>query len=310
MQRGRSSHSCVDHLTGIAEVHALRFCDPIPGNVDAEPNMSDSERALDRLHFSAFGFVVLRNAVDASRLSDELDRAVGTSPATLLETGVARAEYAPMMAAITPYSLSLLDRFQETATMLLGARTVPLRAKGVRYFGSTSWHADSLDAVVASIGFAAYLEPLRADTGALRVVPGSHRAEVRGDVLRYVTARGEAALDSLPAVAIATQPGDVIVFDEHLVHASAGGTVRRQWRVDYFRDPTSQAEEAAVRAYIARVFPPDWDGGYDVERFPSYGPGWLESPRPAVARLRELGAYELASAQETKFCSRAVTNGS
>jgi hypothetical protein len=260
--------------------------------------MSDSESALDLLHFRAFGFVILRDAVDPSTLGIELDHAVGANRTTPLETGVARAQYAPMMAKTTPYSLSLLDRFQDTATTLLGARAVPLRAKGVRYFGSTSWHADSLDPAVASVGFAAYLEPLGPGTGALRVVPASHRAEVRADVLRYAAARAEAAADSVPAVALATQPGDVIVFDEHLVHASAGGTVRRQWRVDYFRDPTAPAEEAAVRAYIARVFPPDWDGGYDVERFPSYGPAWLESSRPAVARLRELGAYELASAQE------------
>jgi hypothetical protein len=268
--------------------------------IGTEASMSDSETAIDVEHFRTFGFVVLRNVVYAAALSTEVDRAVGPNPTAPLETGVARTQYAPMMAASTPYSLSLLDRFQATAATLLGDRAIPLRAKGTRYFGSTVWHADSLDAVVASVGFAAYLEPLRADNGAVRVIPGSHRAEVRADVLRYVAAhRADMALESLPAVAIATQPGDVIAFDEHLVHASTGGTVRRQWRVDYFRDPASPAEEAAVRAYLARVFPPDWDGGYDVALFPSYGPDWLDSSRAAVERLRELGAYELASAQES-----------
>jgi hypothetical protein len=203
-----------------------------------------------------------------------------------------------MMVAETPHSLALLDRLQGAAEALVGEPVIPVRAKGTRYFGSTGWHTDSTDAAVASVGFAAYLEPLGAGSGALRVVPGSHRPELGAAVARYLDLAAPAAVDALPATALETEPGDVIAFDEHLYHASAGGGVRRQWRVDYLRDPRSPAEEAAVRAFLGRIFPPDWDGGYDVDRFPSFGPGWLGSGRAAVERLRKLGAYELASAQE------------
>lgn len=51
-------------------------------------------------------------------------------------------------------------------------------------------------------------------------------------------------------------------------------------------------------AYLANLYAPDWNGGYDVDRYPSYGPDWLGSGRPAVARLKELGVYEMASRQE------------
>ena len=39
------------------------------------------------------------------------------------------------------------------------------------------------------------------------------------------------------AVTLATIPGDVIVFDEHLTHGSDGGAVRRQWHVDFIAEP-------------------------------------------------------------------------
>ena len=84
-----------------------------------------------------------------------------------------------------------------------------------------------------------------------------------------------------------------------LFHASSGGTTRRQWRVDYVRDPVSAEEEAKVRRYFGGIFPADWDGECD-ERYPSYGPDWRGSGRRAVQRLGELGVYELAAAQEER----------
>ena len=97
--------------------------------------------------------------------------------------------------------------------------------------------------------------------------------------------------------AIETQPGDVIAFDEHLVHGSTGGGARRQWRIDFIVDPIGAEEEAKVRAYFARIYDAGWDGGYDVERYPSYGNHWRSANRPWTERLGALGAYDLADAR-------------
>ncbi len=43
-----------------------------------------------------------------------------------------------------------------------------------------------------------------------------------------------------------TEPGDVIVFDEHVWHASMGGRNRRQWSATFVLDPATPAEERAV----------------------------------------------------------------
>jgi hypothetical protein len=235
--------------------------------------------------FRTDGFVVLRHLFDAEPLSAEVDRALSESDLGAEPSGHAdiRFRYVPMMVEQTPMSLALLDTCAVLAAELLDASVLPVRAKAVRYVASAESHRDSTS-VLRSLGCVAYLEPLTAGTGALRVVPGSHL---------LIGAVGDGA-----DVVLETDPGDLIVLDEHLVHGSVGGRDRRQWRVDFFADPTSSAEESAAEAYLLATFPPDWDGGYDVDRFPSYGDHWRSRARPWHGRLDQLGAYTAAAAQE------------
>jgi hypothetical protein len=211
-----------------------------------------------------------------------------------------------MMTAETPVSLSLLDRAETVAAALLGGAVLPTRAKGVRYFGNTPWHMDS-DFPLPSVGFLSYLDPVGAESGALRVLPGSHHPQL-GDAIGALGAAGLAAL-ALPDHVVATEPGDMILLDEHLFHASFGGGTRRQWRVDYVKAPVGAEAEHHTKSYFASVYTPDWDGGYDVDRYPSYGPDWRDSRRPAVAQLEALGVYELAAVQEAFMRSRRQAGG-
>jgi hypothetical protein len=243
--------------------------------------------------FHTTGFTVLRQYFDPGPLSAEVDRALADGLANRPSPhvgGVAMSfHYVPMMCEATPVSLRLLDQLSETARTLLGRAVIPTRAKATRYVGPTRCHADS-DLPIQSIGFAAYLEPLIGPDGALRAVPGSHSPGV-GDALPRTGAMTAAGLG------VASQPGDIIAFDEHLHHASTTPGARRQWRVDFVVDPSNADEEAVVRAYFARVFPRGWEGGYDTKRYPSYGPHWQASGRTSVDRLRDLGVYHLAADQ-------------
>ena len=198
--------------------------------------------------------------------------------------------YVPMMCERTPCSLALLDRLSGIAADVFGRAAVPLRAKGTQYHGATAWHRDS-ERNLDSLGFMAYLETLHRDNGALRVLPGSHRPNPDAAV-GYPTA------SPVVGEAVETEPGDVIVFDEHLLHASAGGTIRHQWRVDFFADPQTSDETLYAEAFLAGVYQVGWDGGYDLDRYPSYDTAWRQSGRPGAERLRELGAYRLADAEE------------
>jgi Phytanoyl-CoA dioxygenase (PhyH) len=251
----------------------------------------------DITHFATFGFVVLRAAFDARPLSDEVDEALRHGSRSSFASTVARGRYVPMMTERTPVSLSLLDRCAELAAALLSAPVLPVRAKCVQYTGSTAWHADS-ERSLASIGFAAYLEPLGADDGALRVLPGSHCSDFAHALRSYPALHDVGAL---PGFVVATEPGDLIVLDEHLHHASAGGATRRQWRVDYVIDPVDPEQEEKVRSYYADVYALGWDGGYDAEAFPTYGSSWHSSGRACLERLTALGAHAAATAQEAAF---------
>jgi hypothetical protein len=268
-----------------------------PDKLAAAPlGITGASEAIDLLHFRTFGFVVLRQFFDPICLAEEIDQVLrdGVAPSSGVLGGVTSFQYVPMMTARTPMSLSLLDLAEVVARIVLDCPVLPTRAKAVRYSGDTSWHTDSV-LPVASVGFAAYLEPLGADNGALRVLPGSHRPEFSEAIRALGTG---IAARSLPAHVVTTEPGDMIVFDEHLFHSSFGGGVRRQWRVDYVSDPMSAEAESHTRSYFSGIFPSDWDGGYDVERYPSYGPDWQNSGRASVTRLEKLGVYELASRQE------------
>jgi len=82
-------------------------------------------------------------------------------------------------------------------------------------------------------------------------------------------------------------------------HASRDGGIRRQWRTDFVRDPVDAERERETIAYYAAIYSPDWDGGYDVDRFPSYGPDWRASGRRSVRRLEQLGVYDFAGKHES-----------
>ena len=191
----------------------------------------------------------------------------------------------------TPVSLDLVSRFGELAGRLMGSSELPGRAKGTEYSGSTGWHRDA-DGAVSGIGFLCYLDRLDQHNGALQVVPGSHLPD---------PARVRRHIADDPAIAgihLPTSPGDAIVLDERLLHASIGGTIRRQWRVDFVANVGSDED---LHAYYAGQHPADWDGGYDPAVFPSYGPAWRELNSGSVGRLQELGVFELADADERRM---------
>jgi hypothetical protein len=251
-------------------------------------------------HLSRYGYTVLRSAFDPGPLSDEVDRVLADAFADPRHRNRGSAgnrfRYAPMMVERTPVSLALAAALGDVATAVLGAPVVPGRAKGTEYTGVTGWHRDT-ELAARSIGCLAYLEPLTARSGALRVLPGSHHPDY-GDAVAAVDG------EDRPGVALPTVPGDVIVVDERLFHCTVGGSRRRrrQWRVDFVAD--DPGADDLLRAYFAGQHSAEWDGGYDLERYPSYGPGWRALDRRWDARLDALGAYEAGRVEEEAASAR------
>lgn len=133
------------------------------------------------------------------------------------------------------YLCTLLDdpRILGIAYSLLGDDFNYMGSDGNYYVGDTPWHSDGWHPEMRHIKIAFYLDPVTRDTGCLRVIPGSHRVGDRyADRLQEQVRRSEEHLGvpgaDLPAVALETQPGDVLCFNHNTKHAAFGGGDRRR----------------------------------------------------------------------------------
>jgi hypothetical protein len=282
----------VDPRAAQAQVSAMSKRSTSTRHDEHVGGMSGSSIGIDEVAVQSIrvdGFAVLRSVFDADELSVEVDDVFRDAFAgEVLQDGSGGIRFAsvPMMSERTPVSVSLAVKLADAAALAVGRAVVPGRAKGTTYVGESASHSDN-DVNIPSVGFVAYLEPLQAGRGALEVFPGSHRG-------------------ALPAQALAleTQPGDIVAFDEHLFHGSSGGTRRRQWRVDFVADPRTDAETELVRGSFAQIFDPKWDGGYDVDRYPSFGEWWRYTHPEWSSRLTELAVVDMATAYEAAIRER------
>ena len=172
------------------------------------------------------------------------------------------------------------------------------------------------------IKVAMYLDPVTAETGCLRVVPGSHRLPLHKDLepLRYwrvkqtiaegrgsekdleqfrdlVGDNGEPIFGvqpaDLPGFPLESEPGDVVFFNQHIYHSSFGGhTGRRMFTMNFAEAPkTDEQIELLKREYAGSSVARDALQYTKSDR--TYEPEFLYSDSPRiqsmVAKLIDLG---------------------
>jgi hypothetical protein len=137
------------------------------------------------LHFRAFGFVVLRGFLDeheVAQLKAEVTTSIGAAFGGVGTdddpegTGGIRGDYPPLSVDRAPLSQSLIaddPRLFQGSTELVGGPTVPTVPIATCFTSNAGWHTDD-GRGVGGVKFLAYLEPRTAETGALRVMPGTH----------------------------------------------------------------------------------------------------------------------------------------
>src|SRR5260370_33234756 len=100
------------------------------------------------------------------------------------DLGGTTGDYLPLAADRAPFSQSLIadDRrtFQASAE-LLGGPTVPAIGIATCFTGDSAWHTRQ-GAAIGGVTFWADLEPRTGDTGALRLVPGSHLPDFKRQI--------------------------------------------------------------------------------------------------------------------------------
>lgn len=135
-----------------------------------------------------------------------------------------------------PYLCSLLDdeRINGIAESVIGPDYQYWNSDGNYYVGDTPWHSDTgWPEPIRFYKMALYLDSLTRDAGALRVIPGSHRfgegyAETIQSQISSKEVWGGLHGSEVPAMALETQPGDLVMFNHSTKHSAWGGSEKRR----------------------------------------------------------------------------------
>jgi hypothetical protein len=244
-------------------------------------------------HFRTFGFLIFRgflggDEIDAMRREFE---SVFARTKRNLSPEMRDAYMSwPNLGPETPVLGGLLEdsRFYGVAEQLLGPDFVGISSNTGSFVHTTNWHPDSPEIDFRGVKFAIYLHPLDRDSGALRVIPGSHMAPLHSALNRTIHESGLPGED-VPAFAFDTQLGDVAVFDLRVWHSSFGGSEdRRLCTIQYYKDPATPEEEEAVRKQAQDVIGLRAKLARDAfdDPPPEYHPHWVSNPEGDPTRQR------------------------
>jgi hypothetical protein len=177
--------------------------------------------------FSDFGYLFLPGL-----MADDIDWIIDEFEAVFRDNGVVhdgtkRSSIGPFIDQRARLCTLLDDpRIEGLIGGLLGEGFNYLGSSGELYVGGGLWHSDSAHRILTYVKLAMYLDPLTRDTGALRVVPGSHKQDWVGNL--DPVALWDITPNEVPSVALENQPGDVVVFHESLLHNAIRGGSRRR----------------------------------------------------------------------------------
>ena len=162
------------------------------------------------------------------------------------------------------YLSGLIDdpRIAGPVASILGSDYNYATSDGNYYVGDSMWHSDQhLDTPFHSVKVAFYLDPVTRDSGCLRLIPGSfNHGDAFSDGLHAVvpiSAQNRSREvwghgSEVPAVAIESTPGDMVLSNHKTKHSAWGGGSKRRMRGAHDRhaDPAPGAD--AVRRVCAQ----------------------------------------------------------
>lgn len=132
---------------------------------------------------------------------------------------------------------------------LVGPHYEYAESDGNLFYCETSWHADIYSAPINQLHLklSFYLDELDADSGAIRLIPGTNdwaspfATTLRRDLETPATTveRFGVRWDEIPSWPLASRPGDLVLWSFRTVHASFGGGQRRRLFSINFREPAT-----------------------------------------------------------------------
>ncbi len=231
--------------------------------------------------FETFGFLVAKGLFSQNEvkiIQEESDSILDEDRGGEKFSGEGRqavlgfVERRPFLSTL-PSDERIFDRIED----LLGHEFMWMGGDGNLYVGDTHWHSDSTgndyEFGFDRIKVALYLDPVKKETGCLRVVPGSHKIQLHQQLepLRHLrltqndaggggnmvtteqlVEQGITSIDprpfgvssdELPSTSIESEPGDVVFFNQRLWHSSFGGkTGRRMFTLNFCVRPNIEED--------------------------------------------------------------------
>jgi hypothetical protein len=237
--------------------------------------MPTATLAQQRAFFETYGFLklpgLLKNGIAGIIAEFEaVFPQVGPNP-----DGSKRRNFVPFIDQ-RPALCALLDHpgILEAVGNLIGPDFNYVGSDGNYYTGDTGWHRDSLYQSSSYLKVAFYLDRVTKDTGCLRVIPGSHHDAAIRIFDGTITAESEANFGvhgrDLPHFPLENEPGDVLLFNHRVLHASFGGsTSRRMFTMNLGRRAKDPKEVDDLISYLSYHLRPHGNT--------PYGPAMLET---------------------------------
>lgn len=234
-------------------------------------------------NFDAFGFLVLRGAFsdqEARQIEDAYERVMTDAygpPAKRLDLAK-KFVIDPGFCERSAFLRTLPDdpRIGGIVPQLLGPGAIYMGSDGAARVGNTNWHPDQgwdpsiprglndpnfkdeTGHYYPGIKVAIYVDAVGANSGCLRVVPGSHLSpfhERLSSLHCDIPDRGVHLLqdpdfeqlglapDQVPFYALESRPGDIVFFSHRLWHAALGGsTGRRMFSINFKAGPANDGQ--------------------------------------------------------------------
>jgi hypothetical protein len=218
------------------------------------------------LHYKTFGYVIMRKVFtpDEIKIMQEEFTVASQRHGEFSPTAdESTFSHMIILGDDTPYFASLTEdeRLYGPAKQVFGEDAVLWEWHGYRYcmFKGTLWHANDGDPTYGRYIYGAryqwpLFEPVRADTGALRVIPGSHLPEFQWELRKAEAAGLLNSIADVGAVVCEAELGDVVAFDTRLYHASTPYDKERRVASGIYAHFPQTREEAAITGI---VFPRD-----------------------------------------------------
>ena len=190
-------------------------------------------------YFDTFGYLAIRGqfAAEIDAISRAFDEVFAKPDQIRMDTEggtyvTGQRDVIPGIINLHPVLAQLTTdrRILDIADALLPEGYTFLPGDGSRFRSETTWHVDGvgIKKKIRNIKMALYLDPLDGDSGALRMIPGSHRLDdmytrqVREAIMVESTLSDIIGVEGseVPSWTLNTEPGDLLVWDRRVLHAS------------------------------------------------------------------------------------------